>query len=102
MRSYVTMIIVLAARPAFADIVQPAISLGFSTSVSPFGQSFTATSNESLLQTVGFMWGTPFQVESPDPTINLELRSGVGFSGPILASDTIAEIPDSNPVQELD
>src|SRR4051812_4043708 len=97
MRIYLTMAIALTAAPALADIVQPAISVKYATFLSPFGKSFTATSGERLVQTVSFMWGEPFNVSNPDPTIHLDLRAGVGFAGPILASETTAAISDSTP-----
>jgi hypothetical protein len=97
MRGYLAVVIALSAAPTFADITQPDIAGKWATFLSPFGQSFTATPNERLVQTVSFMWGTPINESLPDPTIGIELRSGVGFTGATLASATVTAIPDSTP-----
>lgn len=92
--------LMLLANSAFGDIVQPVhnedMSLG---AVAYFGQTFTATDGEPVVGTVSFIWAVigTFNASFPDPTIKLELRQGSDPSGPVLASQILASIPDSTP-----
>lgn len=87
----------IAARSTQADIVQgesnTTLSLAFATS---FGQTFTPTPNEALINTVSFKWGSS-NASQPDPTITVRLRAGVGYGGPVLGSQTVTAIQDSTP-----
>lgn len=61
-----------------------------------FGETFVATSSEPSVRTVSFMWGgDPSNNNSPDPDVTVNLRSGSGFSGTVLATKSIPPIPDS-------
>src|SRR5689334_13944872 len=86
----------LVASPALADIVQPQHGFNVTLSVS-FGQSFTATASEANVGAVSFLWGTVLNPAAPDAIMKAELYSGVGFNGPLLATKTIAAIPDNTP-----
>jgi hypothetical protein len=60
-----------------------------------FGQTFIATASEHNVRTVSFRWGDALNRSHPDPTITVLLRSGAGFSGEVLASQTVTSIPDN-------
>jgi hypothetical protein len=44
------------------------------------------------------MWGQATDPRLPDPTVTVELRSGVGFDGPLLGAKTLGPFPDNTPV----
>jgi hypothetical protein len=89
--------VALFARPAVADIVVNPSPTGATTLNTAFGQSFTATSGEASVKTVSFAWESDFNDASPDPNMTAHLYSGFGFGGILLASQSIAAIPDSTP-----
>src|SRR6188768_1915566 len=86
----------LVASPVLADIVQTLHSSSATTS-SSFGQSFTPTASESQVSGVSFYWNSEFNLALHDPVMKVELRSGVGYLGALLATKTIPPIPDSTP-----
>jgi hypothetical protein len=82
---------------AWADIVQGSGSGAIALTASArFGQSFTATANEPRASTVSFMWGS-YDPWNPDPTMTVTLRSGAGFGGPALGTQTVGPILDTTP-----
>jgi hypothetical protein len=97
MRKFFLLAFWLVASPTFADIIT-----GWSGSAggilgAKFGQSFTATINEPNVKTASFMWAGTWNTENPPPTITLQLRDGVGWTGTVLGSATVFSIPDSTP-----
>lgn len=90
-------LIVMQLSAAKADIVQGSggSSISF-VAHRGFGQSFTASLSESVLSSVSFRWAS-FNAAQPDPTITVQVHSGEGYDGPVLATQTVAAIPDSTP-----
>src|SRR5262245_21908798 len=92
------LIALLFCAPAYADIVQPSHTAGWAVWVNPpFGQSFTATANEPKTSIVSFLTSNFTNPQNPDPTFEVDLRSGEGFSGPILGSLT-SVVPHTTPI----
>lgn len=80
---------------AKADIIQSVgVGGGSFAGASEFGQTFTATAAESVVGTISFRWLSTNNALA-DPTITARLRSGAGFSGSILGTQTLTAIPDS-------
>lgn len=61
------------------------------------GQSFTATSSEAQVRAVSFLTGDIINPQLSDPTITLQLRNGIGYTGTVLGSQTVPSIPKSTP-----
>lgn len=61
-----------------------------------FGQSFTATSNEPAVSSVGFAWYAA-NLGFPDPTMTATLYDGFGFGGSVLGTSNTYTVPDSYP-----
>lgn len=97
MRLLLSIAFYFAASAAFADIVQLVNGGSHYLYDFAFGQSFIATAGEPNVGTVSFLWGDTLNRSQPDPTITLLLRHGAGFSGEVLASQTVTSIPDSTP-----
>src|SRR5262249_52790434 len=49
------------------------------------------------VQTASFVWPHSWNTQFPEPTISLELRTGIGYTGTLLGSVTVSSIPDSTP-----
>jgi hypothetical protein len=92
MRTWCFILVLLLAPSAFGDIVQD-IGKG-SGELYGGGQTFTATANEPQVTTVSYMTGLAdtHVFKYPDPTITVNLRSGIGFEGPILGTKTVGPI----------
>jgi hypothetical protein len=98
MQKWLLFAVWIASTPAYADIFQPIKNSSYATYFyNPIGQSFTATASESQVQTVSFLTGTIINPELSDPTIAVQLRSGINYAGPVLGSQTVFSIPDSTP-----
>lgn len=91
--------IAAAASPAHATIVQPTWNqgTGFSNGA-VWGQSFTATSSEGLVDTVSLLYAA-FSTTGPDVTVSAKLYSGDGFGGTLLGTSSAVLIPVSTPDQ---
>jgi hypothetical protein len=97
MRTFCFIVISLLCTSAFGDIVQ---DIGKGSGVLyGGGQTFTATANEPQVTTVSYMTGLAdtSALKYPDPTITVNLRSGIGFEGPILGTKTVGPVSINTP-----
>ncbi len=81
----------------YADIVQSNKTSAFGTGFKPLGQSFTATTDESQVGVVSFLTGSITNPSLEAPTITVQLRNGIGYSGSVLGSQTVMSIPSDTP-----
>jgi hypothetical protein len=92
------MIFWLACTLAHADIVQSSWTGSRSTDFyRPLGQSFTATNSEAQVRIISFLNGTITNSREVDPTIELIVRNGIGYTGSVVGSQTVSSIPASTP-----